>query len=134
MFSKVKTGKVDWKWTGSQMEVEWKWSGSGVFIWKNKSGFIGNFGSATSMLIIVRLYMMGGTNGTPSFASADNPAAAQIVRQSLQLTMICSDNSARELFASQICLRHKKTIPDGNQLTMIWDSIIQQSCVDFQMN
>ena len=31
----------------------------------------------TIMLISVRLYMMGGTNGTPSFASADNPAAAE---------------------------------------------------------
>ena len=30
----------------------------------------------TIVLIILRLYVMGGTNGTPSFASADNPAAA----------------------------------------------------------
>ena len=31
----------------------------------------------TIALISLRLYMMGGTNGTPSFASADNPAATE---------------------------------------------------------
>ena len=33
--------------------------------------------TTTIMLIILRLYMMGGANGAPSFASADNPAAAE---------------------------------------------------------